>query len=272
VTASLAGLSSQQLLAQMHALVRKGNAVEAEMLAHLGEVDARRLYLEEGCSSMFGYCLRVLRFPEAVAYKRIQAARAAPSHPALLEAVRSGELHVTGVSLLAPRLTAENRAELIRAATHRSAEEIRRLLADREPKPDVPVTLRKLPEPVTGRSYEHEIASDCSRKAESSGSPAGAGVDSRPTRPHPVSRALPTGQPSPPRTEPLGGERYAVRFTADRELHDQIQELRALLRHQIPDGDMVGEKHMARFRKRSETNGPGPTDRTVSSAPAAQLI
>ena len=41
--------------------------------------------------------------------------------------------------------------------------------------------------------------------------------------------------PSPsvrPRTEPLGAERYRVQFTADRETHAQLEELRALLRHQ----------------------------------------
>jgi 5-methylcytosine-specific restriction endonuclease McrA len=31
-----------------------------------------------------------------------------------------------------------------------------------------------------------------------------------------------------------------IRFTADRELHAQLQELKSLMRHQIPDGD-VGE-------------------------------
>jgi hypothetical protein len=35
-----------------------------------------------------------------------------------------------------------------------------------------------------------------------------------------------------------------VRFTADGELHAQIQELRALMRHQIPDGDL-GRLHHA---------------------------
>jgi hypothetical protein len=148
VKESLAGLPSHQLLAQVHALVRMGNAFEAEMLAHLGEVDARRLYLEEGCSSMFAYCQRVLHFAEAVAYKRIQAARAARRHPGLLEAVREGRIHVTGASLLAPKLTPANRDELIRAAAHRSADEIRRQLADREPKPDVPATMRRLPTPA----------------------------------------------------------------------------------------------------------------------------
>ena len=40
------------------------------------------------------------------------------------------------------------------------------------------------------------------------------------------------------RTSPLDGERYRVFFTADAELHAQLQELRALMRHQVPDGDL----------------------------------
>jgi len=142
---TLAGLPNAQLLARVQELVQRGNAVEAELLAHLAEVDARGLYLEEGCSSMFVYCQRVLHFAEGVAYKRIQAARAARRHPEILEAVHRGELHLTAVGLLAPRLTAGNFAELICAARHRSAEEVRQLLADREPRPALPTSVRRIP-------------------------------------------------------------------------------------------------------------------------------
>jgi hypothetical protein len=68
-------------------------------------------------------------------------------------------------------------------------------------------------------------------------------------------------------TQPLGGERYCVRFTADPELHQQLQELRALMRHQVPDGDLG--KILARAvsvlldqvrkRKFGETPAPRPT-------------
>src|SRR6266404_5480608 len=104
----LAGLPSARLLARVRELVRRGNAVEAELLVHLAEVDARQLYLEEGCSSMFTYCWKVLHFAEGVAYKRIQAARAARRHPQILEALRRGNLHLTAVGLLAPKLTETN--------------------------------------------------------------------------------------------------------------------------------------------------------------------
>jgi hypothetical protein len=42
----LAGLPNAQLLARVRELVRCGNAVEAELLVHLAEVDARQLYHE----------------------------------------------------------------------------------------------------------------------------------------------------------------------------------------------------------------------------------
>src|SRR4030095_12636469 len=50
--AVLAGLSGSQLLSRVRDLVQRGNVLEADLLIHLGEVDARRLYLEEGrCDS-----------------------------------------------------------------------------------------------------------------------------------------------------------------------------------------------------------------------------
>ncbi len=59
VNCTLGGLPDCELLDRAHALVRRGLAIEAELLSHLGEVDARRLYLEQACSSMmFVYCVR----------------------------------------------------------------------------------------------------------------------------------------------------------------------------------------------------------------------
>ena len=247
----LAGLPSDDLLSRLHSLVRRERAVEAELLSHLGEVDARRLYLREACPSMFHYCVRVLHFAEAVAYKRIAAARAARRHPEIGEALRRGDLHLTAVSLLAPQLTTENCRELIAGSRHKTADEIRRQLADRQPKPDVPASVRRVP----------ALAAQHSSSAQSAALPTPAstspGVDSAPT---------PALQPPPPRaqSEPLGGERYCVRFTADRDLHAKLQELRALMRHQIPDGDLgkilaeAVSLLLERVRKRKFGEGTAP--------------
>ena len=145
---SISRLPSSELLIRLHALVQRDNQQEAELIAHLGEVDARRLYLEQACSSMFKYCVDVLHFAECVAYKRIAVARAARRHPKLLEAVRGGALHVSGATLLAPELCAENCDELIDAATHRTKAEIKALLADRKPRPDLAARVRRLPAPT----------------------------------------------------------------------------------------------------------------------------
>jgi len=71
----ISGLSNTQLLADLNGLLKRSRTLEAEVILHLGEVEARRLHLEQGCSSMFDYCVRVLRFSEGVAYKRIGVAR-----------------------------------------------------------------------------------------------------------------------------------------------------------------------------------------------------
>jgi hypothetical protein len=242
---TLAGLPNAQLLELVRELVQRGNRVEADLLAHLAEVDARRLFLEAGCSSMLVWCQRTLHFAEGVAYKRIEAARAVRRHPEVLEAVRRGDLHLTAVSLLAPKLTATNCAELIRAARHRSADEIRELLADREPRPAPPTFVYRVPEP----------------KQPPAAMPASPPQTS-------------CEQPSPPApaiargcfTEALGAHRYRVQFVADREVWEQLQELRALMRHQVPDGD-VGKilaraikilLEQTRKQKFAETSAPRP--------------
>jgi hypothetical protein len=184
---------------------------------------------------MFAYCVDVLRFAEAVAYKRISAMRAARRYPEVLTALREGALHLTAVSLLAPQLTAGNVTELLAAARHRTAEEIRRMLADRRPKPDVASSVRRLSDPSI-RAVERageSIANAENRKTalESQSSPRASSL----VLPARLSGAVapPAGPP-----EPLGEDRYRIRFTADRELHGQIQQLKSLMRHQIPDGDV----------------------------------
>ena len=256
---ALAGLPNVQLLERVRQLVARGNTVEADLIIHLGEVDARRLYLEEGCSSMFSYCQRVLHFAEGVAYKRIQAARAARRHPEIIDAVRSGDLHLTAVGLLAAKLSASNCADLIRSVRHRSADEVKRLLADLEPKATPAPSVRRIHTPSIPLAME--------------GRPqVGLPHECRAAR-APVIPATPReARPEKGRTEPLGAERYRVQFTADRETHEQLEELRALMRHQFPDGDLgkiLGRAisvliAQVRKQKFAETSRPRPPQTSAS--------
>ncbi|MEE8473871.1 MAG: hypothetical protein V3T01_00880 [Myxococcota bacterium] len=273
---SLKTVPDSELLERTHGLVRRGRAVEAELLRHLGEVDARQLYLGEACASMFVYCVRVLHFSEAAAYKRIRAARAARRHPDLLRALRRGELHVTAVSLLATQLSDESCDEWIRVARHKTAEEIKGLLADRQPKPDVADCVRRVPASVSSGNAAPETAS---KRAETPG-PKADNAGGKPERVSDRAVGAPAGaappEPSDARTSPLGGERYRVCFTADAELHAQLQELRALMRHQVPDGDLgslLGRAvalllDQVRKRKFGEVSAPRPDSPVHPDSPA----
>ena len=101
-------LSSSDLRNGTHELVRRSHGVEAQLLVYLGEIEERKLYLDWSFSSMFAYCLGELGFSEDVACNRINVARAARQMPAILEVLRSGQVHLAGLRLLAPHLTAEN--------------------------------------------------------------------------------------------------------------------------------------------------------------------
>src|SRR6267154_12328 len=105
-------LSSSDLRSATRELVRRSHGVEAALLVHLGEIDERKLYLDWAFSSMFAFCVGELGFSEDVACNRINVARAARRMPVILEVVRSGQVHLAGLRLLAPHLTTGNQEKV----------------------------------------------------------------------------------------------------------------------------------------------------------------
>jgi hypothetical protein len=147
-TGTLTALPDDELLRQLKELLQRSRRTESDLVAHVGEVDRRRLYAREAAPSMFVYCTRVLHLSGAEAYLRITAARAARQHPVLLAMLADGRLHLSGIAKLAPHLTRDNRDAVLGRATHRSKREIEELVAEIAPRADVPAGVRKLSEPV----------------------------------------------------------------------------------------------------------------------------
>jgi hypothetical protein len=147
----LRALSDDELLQRLSALLGHSRRVEWELVAHIGEVEERRLYAREACDSMFVHCTNVLHLSEHEAYLRIAAARAARAHPVLLAMLGDGRLHLSGIAKLAPHLTRVNRDDLLARATYRSKRQIEVLVANLAPRPDVPTSVRKLPERTPAR-------------------------------------------------------------------------------------------------------------------------
>ena len=77
-------MEDRALLDAAKRLVIEEHLATAGPLRASMEIDTRRLYLGEGCPSMFSYCTQVLHLAEGAAYNRIEAARAARSYPLIL--------------------------------------------------------------------------------------------------------------------------------------------------------------------------------------------
>ena len=146
-TRSLEQLTDGELLLRLADILRQSRRNEADLVAHIAEVDARRLYAREASPSMFAYCTERLHLSEAEAYLRIAAARASREHPILLAMLADGRLHLTAIAKLAPHLTPDNRDAVLKRATHCSKRQVEELAAELAPRPDAPALIRKLPEP-----------------------------------------------------------------------------------------------------------------------------
>src|SRR5262249_21292462 len=152
---------------------------------------------------------------------RITVAKAAREHPVILEMLADNRLHLSGIARLVPVLTAENREVLLARAVHKTKREIEEIVAELDPRPDVPSVIRKLPERAGAAPVRVQAAA--AQDVASSPPPAEA--------PRPAPPPLPAFQP-------LSPSRHKIQFTADAELRDDLERLRALMRSQVPDGDL----------------------------------
>ena len=214
----LKALNGADLLVSTRCLVRKVAGVEAELLIHLGEIDERKLYLDCAFPSMFAFCVGELGLSEDASYIRILVARAARRLPAIVEALRSGQVHLAGLRLLVPHLSSDNHGEVLARASGKSKREIEELVARLSPPPSVPATIRKLPETV-GRV---------------------------PATPQTLATAAPATLPvAVPRGDrrsviaPLSEEAFKIQFTANRGFRDKLRRAQDVLRHRVPDGDLA---------------------------------
>ena len=228
-------MSDRELLDATVLAAREERRATAELLALLAEVDARRLYLGEGCSSLFSYCTRVLYLSEHAAYHRIEAARAARRFPVILGLVSSGEVTMTTVAMLRSHLTPDNCDALLSAARHKSKREVEHQIACLAPKAAAKTLIRRLPEPnpATGTNplpMGAELAS-----AEM---PSAERTHSEPAMPVPERAALATAAPRA-RVAPLAPNSYLLRVTLGADAHAKLRRARDLMRHTIPDGDVA---------------------------------
>lgn len=262
----LAGLQPHEVWRGLSTRSIEMRAKMAELLCYIAEADARQLYRDQACDSMYACCVRVLLMSEDAACRRIDAARVARSHPRIFPALEDGRLNVSAILLLKPHLTTSNADELISAAEGKSYRAIKEYLACRFPQADLPTVLR----PIGGSGGQAAPIAEPHAQAASfasvSAAPIADGLGHTPAPSSeggaPAESELQTLSAAPripmttaeqpaassthsspfpeprPRVAPLSAERYGLQVTISKNAHDLLRRAQDLLAHAMPASDV----------------------------------
>jgi hypothetical protein len=205
-------LTNQSLLRGLDEHLSRERTSTAEVLADLAEVEERNIHLAAAYSSMSAWCVGELHMSEDAAHRRLRVARVARHFPAIFAAIAEGRVHLSAVSLIAPKLTEENVEDLLTLASRRSKIEIERLLAERYPRPDMPTSTA----PREGQPYPGIIQEPVPGRVEE------------------LSSVEATAGTNRTRLTPLSPERLALQVTISRHAHELLLYAQQLMSHEVP--------------------------------------
>jgi hypothetical protein len=247
---TLKNLSHETLLNQFSQIVSREKEITAQVVAYLAEVRKRKLYAEEGYSSLFSFLTEKYRYSKGAAYRRIQGAKVALLFPEVLELLASGKLQLISLCLIEPHLTLSNGKELLSRVIGKSKEEIEYELGSLFPKVEKNRDkIRRLP---IASLFPKEIGAQ-SQLTETDRSEANrfhCGTDSEKLS----QKSLAEPEPKPIR-------RVKIEFVADEGVADLIERARALLSHKYPKGrleDLVREAFQTLLEKRDPMRSRKP--------------
>ena len=231
---SLGHLENDVVLRNLDTLDTRDRATTASLLAHIGEVRARRLYADAGYSSMYLYCLGRLGYSEDMAGKRVTAARVARRFPFIFEAIADGRLHLTAICLLSKRLGSLRGVaarELIAAAERKTNDEIRRMLVERFPKQDLAPRVVEL--------YDKETSESAPERVDAGGLLDGVTHAGPAMQPATLAPAAPAQREDakPARTMPLSPGRFGLQLTMSAETYEKWRRVEELLATSVPRRD-----------------------------------
>ena len=214
-------------------------------------------------------------------------------YPELHDAIAKGELHLTGVLMIGPHLGGERHAEILRRARFRSKRELLRLLAELDPKPEVPALVEPIgPAPAglathgafvqalagpvrelpPGRRPEDWIAESFDHSPRNDDGEMGSADGREPAD----GRKPADGREPADAAEQQKALRYRVQFTASQEFVDLLEEASRLIGHETPRATLPEIQVRAlralvqelRTRKRSATKMNPPPLPAQASVPA----
>ncbi|MBI3017434.1 MAG: HNH endonuclease [Deltaproteobacteria bacterium] len=235
-------LKDKELLEKFWVLVREEKEATASVVAHLAEIDRRKLYALEGYSSLFSYCVEKYHYSESAAYRRIQAARIYPKFPEISNLLREGKLNLVTLSLIEPHLDQKNGRGLIHKILGKSKREVEDILSElsfkKEKTQDVirrlPIKragLEKTAQNFTSTGGSEKIGKN-EEKMDVSQKEQGAFLE------------MPLALSDTVSSEVQEIRKVKIEFVADEKVAELIQRAKEVLRHKYPQGkleDLVRE-------------------------------
>ncbi len=100
ITMSLKSLSNETLTEKLRDLSKRDLRLTAEIVSHIHEFMIRRIYLDHGSTSIFGYLTDQLGYPRATAQNRIDAARLLDAVPEIKEDLATGKINLGQITLI----------------------------------------------------------------------------------------------------------------------------------------------------------------------------
>jgi len=270
---TVAALPDQVLLEQTRMLARHEQALQLSVLDHLREIEARRLYLRLGYSSLFDYTVRELHYTEAAAWRRIKAMRLCRETRGVRERLQDGSLNLSNAALLqnsferwdrsgagpiAAKLAGAGRGEADSAAASAAPR------AGSAP-PAAPGKATGAPLPVLDAHARQQLVERAMGKSTRQVQQMLAEVDPEATAPAERLRAL-------------GDGRWELKAVVDADCQRGLQKLRELLSHVDPHltvGQLVGRlvrEGVARYdpsrppRRKRRKSDPAGDERSAESA------
>ncbi len=245
----LRALSNTKLLQDLEDLNLKERKLKVLVLLYLSEIDSRGLYLPLGYGSLFDFCTMHLGYTRATAARRIRASRAAAKYPDALEMLRSGEIHITTLSMISDILDGDNHEQLLQEIKHKSTRSVEMLVSRHRPVPAIrdtvrPVCVRRVVESVPAEDADSKpaaAAGSVAGTAAAAGSAAGAGGrDLSPTEDtgsrkcNKLSSSAETNSPPPSRV--IVEQRLKLGFSVSPEFMEKYNKIKSLLSNKHPEG------------------------------------
>jgi hypothetical protein len=199
---------------------------------------------------------------EDAAFRRSKAARLVREYPELRDAIAKGEIHLTGVLMIGPHLGGERHAEILQRARFRSKRELLRLIAELDPRPEVPTLVEPIgPERAGAATHRAQVVALAGPVREL---PPGRRPEDWMEGTAEDSSDVATSSEQPDTAEPERPFRYRVQFTASQEFVDLLNEACNLLGHEsprlsVPDVQLLAMRALVkqlRARKRAATDRP----------------